>query len=423
MARNQNAKIERITEATLIVGVDIAKHKHVARCVDWRGIELGKPLTFENTREGLDRLWQWLENLRIHEGKSSVIVGMEPTGHYWMVLAQYMREHGVQVVHVNAAHVKKSKELDDNSPTKNDVKDALTIARLVKDGRYVEPVIPEGAFAELRSAMNQRERLLEDLHRTAGRIHNWLDRYFPEFVQGVFQRWDGKAALATLRAGWLPADIASMMPEQIVHMWKSSGVVKGVGIRAAQRLIDAAKRSIGLRDGSAMARQELKMLISQYDLLQEQLKSLDADVEKLLQEIPGAPEMLTIPGVGVPTEVGDLQAFSSWQQIRKLAGLNLRENSSGMHKGLTTITKRGRSRLRAVLYRAVFCLVAVNPQFKALHHYYKTRVDNPLKPKQSLIALCGKLIRILFTLGRRRIVYDPVRALGPARQGLHNAAA
>ncbi|KRE64114.1 hypothetical protein ASL11_23095 [Paenibacillus sp. Soil750] len=33
-------------------------------------------------------------------------------------------------------HVKKSKELDDNSPTKNDIKDAKVIAQLVKDGRY-----------------------------------------------------------------------------------------------------------------------------------------------------------------------------------------------------------------------------------------------------------------------------------------------
>ena len=46
-------------------------------------------------------------------------------------------------------HVKKSKELDDNSPTKNDVKDAKVIAQLVKDGRYAELNIPQGVYAEL----------------------------------------------------------------------------------------------------------------------------------------------------------------------------------------------------------------------------------------------------------------------------------
>lgn len=58
MANNVNAKIQRITEGTLVVGVDIAKHTHVARSVDWRGIELGKPLAFENTRSGLEGL-EW----------------------------------------------------------------------------------------------------------------------------------------------------------------------------------------------------------------------------------------------------------------------------------------------------------------------------------------------------------------------------
>lgn len=103
----------------------------------------------------------------------------------------------------NAAQVKKSKELDDSASTKNDIKDALTITRLVKDGHLVEPVFPEDVFAKRRSAMNQRERPLDDLHRTAGEIHNWLDRCFLELVQRVFQRWDGMAVLATLRAGRL----------------------------------------------------------------------------------------------------------------------------------------------------------------------------------------------------------------------------
>lgn len=40
--------------------------------------------------------------------------------------------------------MKKSKELDDNSPTKNDIKDAKVIAQLIKDGRYAVPSLPQG---------------------------------------------------------------------------------------------------------------------------------------------------------------------------------------------------------------------------------------------------------------------------------------
>ena len=47
MNYKQNKKISQLTDKTLIVGVDIAKNKHVARAQDFRGIEFGKPLYFE----------------------------------------------------------------------------------------------------------------------------------------------------------------------------------------------------------------------------------------------------------------------------------------------------------------------------------------------------------------------------------------
>jgi len=51
-----------------------------------------------------------------------VIVGMEPTGYYLLNLAHYLKGKNIKFVVVNPMHVKKSKELDDNSPSKNDVK-------------------------------------------------------------------------------------------------------------------------------------------------------------------------------------------------------------------------------------------------------------------------------------------------------------
>src|SRR5690606_38694494 len=113
----------------------------------------------------------------------------------------------------------------------------------------------------------------------------------------------------------------------------------------------------------------------QYALFTQQLEEIMNQVEILLKQIPGTQEMLTIPGVGITTlagflaETGDLSRYSHGQQIIRLAGLNLREHSSGKKKGRTTISKRGRSRLRALLFRAVLPMVAKNPEFKAMHQY------------------------------------------------------
>ncbi|UNJ81243.1 Mobile element protein (plasmid) [Metabacillus dongyingensis] len=183
MNYNQNHKISQITSETLIVGVDIAKHNHVARAQDFRGLELGKTCFFENTKEGFQSFLDWIDQLVKGCKLNQVIVGMEPTGHYWLNLAHLLKENDIKFVSVNPLHVKRSKELDDNSPTKNDVKDAKVIAQLVKDGRYAEPTIPQGVYAELRVAKKLRDLLNVDLQIVQGQIHNWLDRYFPEFIR------------------------------------------------------------------------------------------------------------------------------------------------------------------------------------------------------------------------------------------------
>ena len=92
---------------------------------------------------------------------------------------------------VNPMHVKRSKELDDNLLTKHDRKDALVIARLIKDGRFSYPRTLKDMEAELRVGSTFRSKLTEELGAVKNMIIRWLDRYFPEFTQ-VFpslERW------------------------------------------------------------------------------------------------------------------------------------------------------------------------------------------------------------------------------------------
>src|SRR5690606_34664499 len=139
MNYTQNQKISQITPSTLVIGIDIAKDKHVARAQDDRGIEFGKRLVFVNRIHGFQSLLEWVERHQKQNAKNHVIFGVEPTGHYWLNLAYFLTAKGYDFVLVNPMHVKKSKELDDNSPTKNDTKDAKVIAQLIKDGRYSVP--------------------------------------------------------------------------------------------------------------------------------------------------------------------------------------------------------------------------------------------------------------------------------------------
>jgi len=142
MNLTQDAKICQVTETTIIVGVDIASETHYARAFDWRGVELGKVFIFGNSAEGFRSFSMWVSELASQGKKDHVLIGAEPTGHYWFSLGVYLRDNGVKLVLVNPYHVKQSKELDDNHPSKTDRKDPKTIAKLIIDGRYNEPYIP-----------------------------------------------------------------------------------------------------------------------------------------------------------------------------------------------------------------------------------------------------------------------------------------
>lgn len=119
ISKEQNKKIAAITEKTLIVGIDVGSEKHYARAFTWRNIELSKkPLEFNNDEKGFETFLAWIESMKEKHGMDKVMVGMEPTGHYWFNLGKFLQDHGIRPLHVNPCHVKRSKELDDNSPSR-----------------------------------------------------------------------------------------------------------------------------------------------------------------------------------------------------------------------------------------------------------------------------------------------------------------
>ena len=177
MNYNQNERLNQLNENILIIGIDVAKKFHVARAQDFRGIEFKKGIKFDNSRQGFAEFEDWKDLLQSEYNKTKVIIGMEPTGPYWLPLARWLQSEGYWTVTVNPAHVKKSKEFDDNNQAKTDYRDARVIAQLVKDARFSEPNLLIGIYEELRNAKNIRKMMKNDLKRIKNQIINWLDRY------------------------------------------------------------------------------------------------------------------------------------------------------------------------------------------------------------------------------------------------------
>lgn len=424
----KNQKLEAITPSTLIVGVDIAKAVQWARFVDYRGLEIGKALRFQNDKTGFENILASIIANCNQRNLNDVMVGLEPTGHYWKALANYLMLQGITVVLVNPYHTKRAKELDDNSPTKSDRKDALTIAKLVRDGRYYETYMPQDIFAELRVLSTARISLMKRRNAIQNTITAVLDEYFPEIVTVFKKPLKGKASLQILKSCPFPALILKMSVDEIVSELRKA-VEKTVGRKKAQQLFDAAKSSIGVQYGIVSAKLKIELRVEELELLTNQLERLETKMANALSATGFGEVILSVPGIGVVSaasflgEIGDPMRFENPRQISRMAGYNLVEDSSGKNKSGTMISKRGRKNLRSILYQIALTLVAVNDEMKELYAYLKTRPNNPLKKKQALIVIAKKAITVIYNLVKKKTEYRAELVLGEFRKGQMKQAA
>lgn len=425
---HSNEKLEAITFKTLIVGVDIAKHNQWARFVDCRGIEHNKALKFENNRNGFHAILTRMYEICKEEDFNKVIVGMEPTGHYWKAFANFLlKQAKITVGLVNPYHTKKAKELDDNSQTKSDKKDALTIARLVKDGRYFEAYLPHDVYAELRGLTTTRYSMNKRKKSIINTVTAVLDEYFPEFEMVFKHPFKGKASMHLLKICPIPKFILELGEEGVLKEIKKA-VKKTVGRKKAAQLVEAAKDSIGVDYGEYAARFKIRQLMEELELIISQLEALEAEMEEALRKTEVSEYLLSITGMGVVSlatclgELGDPLRFEDARQMSRLAGYNLIEDSSGKNKSGTCISKRGRKHLRSVLYQISLTMVASNKEMRRLYDYLKTREKNPLKKMQALVVVSKKVLTLIFTLSKKKAYYEADLVFGSYRKSQMQAA-
>lgn len=399
-----------VSAGTLVVGIDIAKHIHWVQMMH-NGDLIGKAFSVHNNKEAFENLEKKVNACKNQLGAPKVMLGMEPTGHYFKPLAYFLKESQVgEVVLVNPFHVNRSKEFDDNSPSKNDRKDARLIAKLVSQGNYFEANLQYDVWAELRTGNVGRMQLIKKRWQLKNQLTTILDQYFPEFTS-VFKDVLGKGARYILSHYPFPEDILSV-DEQTLCQGLKEATHNRVGQKRAQKLREASMTSIGVREGLRGARIQIAHLVEEQELLQQQLGRTEALMASQLEQA-GLDEYLTsIPGVGIITaaaflaEIGNPDRYDNYKQIQKKAGLNLKENSSGQHKGKTTISKRGRPTLRQLMYQLAFVAVARNREMKAFYEQLIHRRENPLVSKQALIAVSVKMMKVMLAVCKKREYYN-----------------
>jgi transposase len=148
------------------------------------------------------------------------------------------------------------------------------------------------------------------------------------------------------------------------------GLVEAQGLHKVARLIAIVMDEMDARVPD-IARQVLKMIVSQIEEIQTRIAGLETQVLAWHKSNPVSQRLATIPGIGpiiataIAATVADPSTFRSGREFAAWLGLVPRQNSTGGKARLVGITKRGDSYLRRLLVNSAHTVLLCSKAAKA----------------------------------------------------------
>jgi transposase len=236
-------------ETNVILGVDTHKDNHVAVALDELGRHLGI-LSVPTTTEGYRKVLRWARGLGTIEQ-----AGVEGTGSFDAGLARFLKAEGIQV-----REVIRPKRRDQYRSGKSDPIDAEAAARAVLAGTATgEPKGADGTVEMIRA--------LRAARRSAVKVRTQASNQL-------------KGMLLTA-------------PEELREELRALSTAKLVS-RAARFRPGESPQSV-----EAATKYALRSVARRYQHLQEEIKELDEQLDRLVQQ--AAPELLRVDGVSTDT--------------------------------------------------------------------------------------------------------------------------
>lgn len=397
----------------LIVGIDVAKDKHHAFMGTATGKSLLRKLIFENNIEGFSKLLTHTEAVRVRNGLTKMVFGLEPTANYHKPLGRHLIRCGHNVVLVTGSAVKHNRHSIDGRWDKNDTKDAANVADLVSRARCLYYDLPSSKIDELRDLLSLRRRLKKEEHSLKMRIrNNLLAKFFPE-LDRFYSTSEGES-LSIVRWCLDPNKIAGMDFDQFFRM--VTRTTRGVAQKLRLRKIHGlAAESIGCPMGRA-AEFEASLLVEKLKQVRQQIEETQNLIEDVSNDFAEYSWLLTIPGFGpyisarVLASIASPWRFDNHKQIVKLVGYDLCANRSGKQSdtAIPVISKKGNGELRYALYQAANVACSRDKHFiKYFTKLLRGRErERGIKTKMR-VKLAAKMLVIAWTLMKKQESFDP----------------
>ncbi len=414
MQNNIGRKLGQLRPGDMLVGVDPHKRKHAIIGMDQKAV-VGTRFKINNDSKGFELLLMRVQQEAKKAGASGIIFAIEAGSHYWRNLAYYLEEHGVRFRLINPFTLKRAREGEDLNRRKNDYRDAIMAAELLRMGKFTETRLIAGDYADLRTLDRCHQRLKQEHARVTNLLRGLLDGLFPEFCQ-VFKDPRGQSAMSVLSTVAVPAAIAALGLEEFILLVRSRHQGGRLAVSKLVFLHQLASTSVGIKAGAMGVAREIRLLVERLWLLAKQLKETERGLLNLVGKLPEASYALSIRGLGKLTvarliaRIGPVADYGNAKDLVKLAGSNpTQSESAGKSRSHTPMSKKGRSGLRGLLWLAALSLLRHNDEFKSWAKGMGNRAAgaNPLHRREVVGAAMNKLLRLYFALVTKKQMYQP----------------
>lgn len=379
------------------VGIDISKYKHDFCIISNAGELIVENSSFQNNKIGFQCL---LEHLKPYN-KSDIRIAFEATGHYSLNLELFLTNNGYTYIKTNPLIIHQFLKARSLRRTKTDKADSITIAKYLMSVPYQPNSDLLYTIFTLKSLCRARESLIKERSKFAVLLTNELDKSFPE-LKPFFNNMISNTLLYILEKYTNTKHIAAMKDYESI---RKISYGKFTYAKFA-KLKELAKNSVGFYN------ENTDLLISTYVSIYNDFNNKIDPIEKQISTIIKVlnPRMLTIPGIGeisaatILSEYGDIKNFSSPNKMLAFAGLDPSINQSGTLESNGKMVKHGSGHLRYAIMNSAMTILKFSPEF---YDYYLKKRSEGKCHRVALSHVCKKLIRVIYTLEKNDIDFDP----------------
>jgi len=393
------------------LGIDISKDSFDITLLESSGeIKLQEKLTMD--RNGFNTLLEYITSY----SKDKLLVSMEATGIYHLPLLSFLLENSFQSVVINPILIKSFIGSTTLRKTKNDKKDATSIALFSLKSYQSLHLASFDTIESIRPLIRERESLSKEIARLKTEIKANLVQLFPELLNNtnIFT----KSILNLLLQAPSRRAIRNLKKQKIQKLLDSTS---GNKVRiSAYEILSLAKNSIAISDKylEKVLTSKIRRLIT----IQNELSILDEELQNSLEDtdINDDIEILqSIPGIGSITsknfmvEVSSVDKFNSVKQLCAFIGIDPSVRQSGTsinYRG--KISKRGNANLRRTIWQMAIGTIRTCQKF---NDYYSKKREEGKKFKQAVIAVANKLLRTIFVLLKNKTKFDENLAYGVSK--------